>query len=155
MMTERWVSNALRYESLQLQRQLRLIGLQQQKELTRVRLAKQELTRTLDHFKEFGLPNLSVLTQPGTNHNRPLCPGGHLPLHWCCPNRIVCSSCNLRLRLMDTMTRRFTPSLWTMYCNDLPPSSSGDTQYSVYHMPSFVKRRNLSTMNTLGYLPFL
>ncbi|KAJ8006837.1 hypothetical protein DPEC_G00111370 [Dallia pectoralis] len=77
-----------------------------------------------------------------------------LPPKHCCPNHIVCSTCNLRLRLADKVTHRFTPSLWTMYC--YPPSESVHRGASSYLMPSFVACRKISASeNSLRYLPFM
>ncbi|KAB5542326.1 hypothetical protein PHYPO_G00090370 [Pangasianodon hypophthalmus] len=152
---ERWVANALRHESVQLHQRLRILGLQQQRELARVRWAQLELTRTLDRLRSHRPSIQHALTQPGTSsiRLRPLHLHKQLPMQSCCPNHIVCSSCNLRLRLADVLLHRFTPALWTMYCPPLPNACSGN---SVYSMPSFVEQRNLSTMNnSLRYLPFL
>lgn len=149
------MANALRHESVQLRRRLWILGLQQQRELARFQWAQLELTRTLDRLKSHRPSIQHALTQPGTSSIRPKPLHLHeqLPVQSCCPNHIVCSSCNLRLRLADVLLHRFTPALWTMYCHPLPNASSGD---SVYYMPSFVKQRNLSTVNnSLRYLPFL
>ncbi|KAG7320413.1 hypothetical protein KOW79_016266 [Hemibagrus wyckioides] len=152
---ERWVANALRRESVQLRRRLRILGLQQQRELARVRWAQLELTRTLDRLRDHRPSVQHAVTQPDVSSVRlgPLRIQEQLPEQSCCPNHIVCSSCNLRLRLADVLLHRFTPALWTMYCHPLHKACSGD---SVYHIPSFVERRNLATVNnSLRYLPFL
>lgn len=153
--TERWVANTLRHESGQLRRRLKILGLQWQRELARFQWAQLELTRTLDHLKSHRPSIQHTLTQPGPPSIRlkSLRLREQPPMQSCCPNHIVCSSCNLQLRLADVLLHRFTLALWTMYCHPLPNACSGD---SVYYMPSFVKRRNLSTVNnSLRYLPFL
>lgn len=149
------MANALRHETVQLHRRLRILGLQQQRKLARVRWAQLELTRTLDRLRSPRPSIQHALTQSDTSsiRLRPFHLHKQLPMQSCCPNHIVCSSCNLRLRLADVLLHRFTPGLWTMYCHPPSNASSGD---NVYCMPSFVERRNLSTMNnSLRYLPFL
>lgn len=153
--TERWVANALRHESIQLHKRLQILGLQQQRELARVQWAQLELTRTLDRLRGQRPSKRHALTKPGISsiRLRPHHLHKQLPVQSCCPNHIVCSSCNLRLRLADVLLHRFTPALWTMYCHPLPKACSGD---SVYCMPRFVEQRNLATVNnSLRYLPFL
>ncbi|KAF5908339.1 uncharacterized protein DAT39_001878 [Clarias magur] len=152
---ERWVANALRHESVQLHRRLRILGLQQRRELARVRWAQLELTRTLDRLRNHRQSIQHALTSSGTSSIRlsPLRLHEQLPMQSCCPNHIVCSSCNLRLRLADVHLRRFTPALWTMYSHPLHDACSGE---SAYCMPSFVEQKKLSTMNqSLRYLPFV
>ncbi|KAG9280284.1 hypothetical protein AMEX_G2972 [Astyanax mexicanus] len=155
---ERFLANALRMESLHLCRRLRLLGLQHQRELARVSGAQLELRKALDRLKDHGPPSHPALTRPAATSTdlNPLCPRGQPVVQSCCPNHIVCSNCNLRLRLADQLTRRFTPGLWTMYCQPLITSCPGDVQPSSYRMPKFMERRNISTLDkSLRYLPFL
>lgn len=151
---ERSLANALRRESLKLDRTLRGLGLQYQQELAGFRSVQMEVQRALER-----LDGASAVVAP----RLPLIHGSPArcsslrsqtprPLQSCCPNHIVCSTCNLRLRLADSVTRRFTPSLWTMY-NHPPNAPIRDGHY---RMPSFVKQRNLSASdNSLRYLPFM
>ncbi|XP_076861204.1 uncharacterized protein LOC143514192 isoform X2 [Brachyhypopomus gauderio] len=144
----RWVATVTRHESLRLCERLRVLRLQHQRELARVCRAQLELQGTLERLSRPGPP-----ARPAPSLSRPV-PVGVVPprrrVQPCCPNHIVCSSCNLRLRLADSLTRRFTPGLWTMYCR------SEDGASRVYPMPPFVERRNLSISdNSLRYLPFV
>ncbi|KAL7882634.1 hypothetical protein SRHO_G00002920 [Serrasalmus rhombeus] len=155
---ERWVANAVRLESIQLCRRLHFLGLQHQRELARVHGAQLELRQALDRLRGHGPSSHPSLARPAATSTglTPLRTRGQMAIQSCCPNHIVCSSCNLRLRLADTLTRRFTPGLWTMYCQPLPTVCAGSGQSGVYRIPSIVERRNLSTMdNSLRYLPFL
>lgn len=155
---ERWVANAVRLESIHLCRRLRFLGLQHQRELARVHGAQLELRKALDRLRSHGPSARPVLTRPAgpSTGPAPLLPRGQLAAQSCCPNHIVCSSCNLRLRLADALTHRFTPSLWTMYRQSTPAACSGHGQAGVYCMPSFMERRNLSVLdNSLRYLPFV
>ncbi len=150
---ERSLANAQRRQSLQLERTLHALNVRYQQELAGVQGAQQELRRSLDRLKERSDIKRSVLSLPPTSKNHSSSnQTKQTPSQSCCPNHIVCSSCNLRLRLADTLARRFTPSLWTMYTCPLTSFHSGE----IYYMPRFVQQRNLSTSdNSLRYLPFM
>lgn len=163
ILSDQSLANALRRENIQLDRSLRALSLQHQRKLAGVCGAQLELRRALDKLNgphrgvngHIGSGMQSAFTHsftstPGTLLIRapPITPKP------CCPNHILCSICNLRLRLADSALRRFTPSLWTMYSR--PLSESGPSQVSTYRMPSFVEHRNLSaTDNSIRYLPFM
>lgn len=152
--TERSLANALRRETLKLDRTLRCLGLQYQRELAgfrNVQIEVQRMLERLDGASAVAAPRLPLIRGiipprcPSLNSQKPA-------LQSCCPNHIVCSTCNLRLRLADSVTRRFTPGLWTMYSHH----NNTPTHDGHYHMPSFVKQRNLSASdNSLRYLPFM
>ena len=159
--SDRSLANALRRESLQLDRTLRSMVLQYQRELSGVCGAQLELRKTLD---KLGGPQRAQvhLGKSTTGHTSTPSPGtlqprgsGMAHTKPCCPNHIVCSTCNLRLRLADTVTRQFTPSLWTMYCRPVSKHGPGEA-CMVYRMPSFVEHRHLSVSdNSIRYLPFI
>lgn len=155
--SERSLANAQRRQSMQLERTLHALDMQYQRELARVQGAQQELRRSLDRLGARSAVNRPTLALPSisptslSSSNQPK----QASLQSCCPNHIVCSSCNLRLRLADTLTRRFTPSLWTMYTCPLASFHSGET-LKVYYMPGFIQQRILSMSdNSLRYLPFM
>lgn len=155
--SERSLANAQRRQSMQLERTLHALDMQYQRELAGVQSVQQELRRTLDRLVGKSAVKRPTLTLPSTSPTSLSSPNQpkQAPLQSCCPNHIVCSSCNLRLRLADTLTRRFTPSLWTMYTCPVTSFHSGET-FKVYYMPGFVQQRSLSISdNSLRYLPFL
>ncbi|KTG37620.1 hypothetical protein cypCar_00004992, partial [Cyprinus carpio] len=150
---ERSLANAQRRQSLQLERTLHALDVQYQRELAGVQGAQQQLRRSLDRLGERSATKRPTLALPTTSKNHS---SSNQPKKTasqsCCPNHIVCSSCNLRLRLADALTRRFTPSLWTMYTCPLTSFHSGE----IYYMPRFVQQRYLSVSdNSLRYLPFM
>lgn len=114
--------NVLRYESVQLRPRLRIVGLQQQRDLARIQRAQLELTKTLGRLRSRRPSIQHALTSPGTSSVRlkPLRMDKQLPMQSCCPNHIVCSSCNLQLKLADVLLHRFTLALWTIYCHPSP-----------------------------------
>lgn len=151
--SERSLANAQRRQSLQLERTLHALDVQYQRELAGVQGAQQQLRQSLDWLGERSATKRPTLALPTTSKNHS---SSNQPKKTasqsCCPNHIVCSSCNLRLRLADALTRRFTPSLWTMYTCPLTSFHSGE----IYYMPRFVQQRNLSVSdNSLRYLPFM
>lgn len=150
---EHSLANAQRRQSLQLERTLHALNVQYQRELAGVQGAQQELRRSLDRLRERSAIKRPVLALPPTSKNHSSSnQTKQTPSQSCCPNHVVCSSCNLRLRLADALTRRFTPSLWTMYTCPLTSFQSEE----IYYMPRFVQQRNLSISdNSLRYLPFM
>ncbi|KAK1168911.1 hypothetical protein AOXY_G9804 [Acipenser oxyrinchus oxyrinchus] len=166
---EKLLVNAVRRENLQLDRTIRYLNLQCKKELANMTMAQLELRKSLERLTSRQESQESVSSRaPGKKAMTFLHsfagrgPDRSQHEHYC-PNHILCSKCNLRMRLADTITRQFTPSLWTMYSNvsvvsfDKPlPYSMQTHRPEAYRIPSFVVHRHLSaTENSLRYLPFI
>lgn len=151
LISERFLANAQRRQSMELERTLHALDVQHRRDLAGVQDAQKELKRSLDRFSDRHVVKRFSVALPSKSSNYSNQPK-QTPYQPCCPNHIVCSSCNLRLRLADTLTHRFTPSLWTMYTCPMASFCSGE----MYYIPRFVQQRNLSISDiSLRYLPFM